>query len=90
MSRRTKKAEKGKDTKAAKPKKTFIRMPKAFNQSIQQIMQQAQARAQQKVQTALELNSDIPKDWMYNLQRGGFAPPTKEGAPDEPKRDDQD
>ena len=65
-------------------------MPKCFNQSIQQIMQQAQMRAQDRVSTAMELNSDIPKDWMYNAQAGGFKPPAKEGAPDGQKREGPD
>ncbi len=74
----------------AKPAKDFIPMPPAFNQSVRQIMQQAQMRAQDRVSTAMELNSDIPKDWRYNVERGGFEPPSpKEGAkPDAEKRED--
>ncbi|MHC4644175.1 MAG: hypothetical protein ACYTBJ_01640 [Planctomycetota bacterium] len=89
MSRKSKKADAEKAAKEPKPTTDFIPMPAAFNASIQQIMQQAQLRAQDRVSTAMELNSDIPKDWRYNVQRGGFVSPAQEGAPDGEKREDQ-
>ncbi len=84
------KAQKARDAKreaarGARPKKDFIPMPKAFNQSILQILQQVQMRVQDRVSAVMELNSDIPKDWRYNSQTGGFEPPPKPTPEPQPK-----
>ncbi len=78
MSSKSQKAEKAKaalEAKVEQPKKDFIPMPKAFNQSALQIMQQAQMRIQDRVSSAMDLNKDIPKNWIYDLRAGGFTPP---------------
>jgi len=64
MSQRTKKDE-------------FFPMPRGFADGMRQMIAQQRATVQLKLGTALELNPKIPKDWTYNVDKGGFEPQKK-------------
>lgn len=66
MSRSRRKAAKGRKEEAQ-----IVKMPDAFTQGIMQLQQ----AILMKLGTAKETRDDIPADWVFNLQRGGFVPP---------------
>ena len=71
------------NAKKEKKERTFIGLTPEFvkgcrevrDAALQQAMQVSRNVIAQRVQAVKDLKPDIPRDWVFDLDRGGFVPP---------------